>query len=257
VYQVDPDVLDIAKALGEDTRFAIFRQITSAEKPLTVKDLVALFGMHHSAIRIHLNKLEEAGLIISRKQHNPGAVGRPQLTFLPNPRALSITLPARNYQLLSQLLLEFAARSEDPDKAKEFAHSWGGSYIRTRGYLADGRLPFEQGVAALVEELQALGNAPQNLLLDDDSASFTQSNCPFLELAQRYRPLVCSLHQSLNRGMMMELTGKEIEWRHESRMAEGDPECAITFGVANGEALALDALAFVAAPPALEQPPFA
>jgi predicted ArsR family transcriptional regulator len=254
VYQVDPDVLEIAKALGEDTRFAIFRQITSSERPLTVKDLVALFGMHHSAIRIHLNKLEEAGLIISRKHHNRGAVGRPQLTFLPNPRALSITLPARNYQLLSQLLLEFAARSEDPDRAEEFATSWGGSYIRTRGYLADGHLSFSEAVEALVDELQALGNAPQNVSIDTTAGCYSQSNCPFLELAQRYRPMVCAVHQALNRGMLAELTGKSIDWTHEKRMAEGDEQCLVSFAVQEGNGKAvLDVMAL--AGPTLDEAP--
>lgn len=248
MYQVDPDVLEISKALGEDTRFAIFCQITAARTPLTVKDLVAHFGMHHSAIRIHLNKLEEAGLIISRKRHNPGAVGRPQLTFLPNPRALSISLPARDYRLLSQLLLEFIARAAEPEKAQEFAHAWGASHVRTRGHLSDGPLPFDDAVQAFAEEMQILGSTPHDLFVEGTTASFSQSNCPFLELAQRYRPLVCSLHQALHRGMIVELVGQDVDWQHVSRFAEETEQCLVHFALANGNSPDHEVLALTAGP---------
>src|SRR5665811_456647 len=72
MYEVRPDILEVAKALGEETRFNIFRRIADAAEPLSVKDLVAELGMHHSAIRIHLGKLEDAGLIYSKKRHIPG-----------------------------------------------------------------------------------------------------------------------------------------------------------------------------------------
>lgn len=226
MYQVQPEILDISKALGEDTRFAIFRQIASADAPLTVKDLVSLFGMHHSAIRIHLSKLEEAGLIISRKQHNRGAVGRPQLAFLPNPKAMSISLPARNYELLADLVLELAHhRGMGGDAAVDFGNQWGRSWIRSRGRTADGALPFEEALAVLVEELQAMGNAPQAMTVDGRQAAFLQTNCPFFELAERHNPLVCALHKGIGQGMLSELTGLAVAWQQASTLAGGETSC--------------------------------
>ena len=65
--------------------------------------------MHHSAIRIHLARLEEAGLIVSRAVHQQGVVGRPQLVYLPNPTVTNVHAPPRNYELLARVALEYAA----------------------------------------------------------------------------------------------------------------------------------------------------
>jgi predicted ArsR family transcriptional regulator len=196
--------------------------------------------MHHSAIRIHLNKLEEAGLIVSRKLHHRGVVGRPQLAFLPNPKALSITLPVRNYEMLADLLLDWTRRadvdSELAGSPEEFAAEWGRNLIRTRGRLADGPLPFGEAVGVLVEELQLLGGAPQNLQMNGGSAAFFSTNCPFLELAERHQPLVCSVHRGVSRGMLSELVGQPVIWRQGATLAQGDEACTNHLALAVGAA---------------------
>jgi predicted ArsR family transcriptional regulator len=235
LYEVSPDLLDISKALGEDTRFAIFRQIASSAKPLTVKELVAMFGMHHSAIRIHLNKLEEAGLIVSRKLHNRGVVGRPQLAFVASPSAVGITLPTRNYKLIADLLLEIAKRDVRGEEAAElFAVQWGRSYMRSRGRGSDGPLSFDEAFPILLEELRSLGNYPHDVDMNCAAATITQSNCPFLELAERHKPLVCVLHRGMNRGMLSELTGRDIAWQTPGTMAGGAELCTSRVSVMNG-----------------------
>jgi predicted ArsR family transcriptional regulator len=226
MYEVRQDILEVAKALGEETRFNIFRRIADAPEPLTVKDLVEQLGMHHSAIRIHLNKLEDAGLIYSRKRHNPGVVGRPQLAFLPREEALSITLPPRNYEFLSRLALDMIEANGSAESPEEFGMRWGRDYIRDRGKLVDGPLPLEEALGTLVEELHVIGTAPR-LTTTPRGWELAGSNCVFQEVAASREPFVCKLHQSVLEGMLAEISADEFEWAPKTRICDGGDNCAI------------------------------
>jgi predicted ArsR family transcriptional regulator len=202
---------------------------------LTVKELVAMFGMHHSAIRIHLNKLEEAGLITSRKLHNRGVVGRPQLAFIPSPKAVGINLPSRNFKLIADLLLEVAKRDVRGEEAAElFAVQWGRGFMRARGRSTESPLSFSEAFPILLEELRGMGNYPHDVELNGAAASLSLTNCPFFELAERHRPLVCVLHRGINRGMLSELTGKDISWQQASTLAGGGDICSSRVSLVNG-----------------------
>ena len=225
-YDVQPDILKLSKALGEETRFAIFREIAAANTPLTVRDLVEIFGMHHSAIRIHLSRLEEAGLIVSRTLRRPGVVGRPQLVYQPNPTTTSFTLPPRNYELLAQVALEYAAEGINGDSpAHDFGTAWGRAHVR-ESRPAD-PLPLADAVPALVAELRALGGNPELEDLNGEGFSLVEHNCLFGEVSASHRPLVCSLHQGLAQGMLQELAGEPFQWTSHSTIAGGADHCHI------------------------------
>ncbi len=228
MYEVKPDILEISKALGEETRFSIYREIASAGHPLTVKDLVARFGMHHSAIRIHLNKLEDARLIVSQKQHNPGTVGRPQLAFLLHPETLSITLPTRNYEFLSDLTMSLLQSGGGADSAEGFGYTWGGAYVQKVDHGWDAPVPFDLSVDILIEVLNSLGTSIEKSPTAGPAACILeQHNCPFLEVARRHQPLVCTLLRGVARGILEALTGAEVRWEHKSRLIDGDDACEI------------------------------
>ena len=226
MYEVRHEILEVARALGEETRFSIFQRIANAPEPLTVKDLVEQLGMHHSAIRIHLNKLEDAGLIFSRKRHTPGVVGRPQLVFLPKEEAVSISLPPRSYEFLARLTVDMLAANGSAESPEAFARKWGRGYMRGRGRLIDGRLPLPEAVTVLVEELQRLGSSGRVGTLED-GFRLSDTNCLFAEVAPARESLVCRLHQAAMRGMLEELSVDRFEWQQTKRICDGDDECAM------------------------------
>jgi predicted ArsR family transcriptional regulator len=227
VYKVRPEVLEVSKALGEDTRFAIFSEIANAATPLTVKDLVAMFGMHHSAIRIHLNKLEEAGLIVSHKLHQKGAVGRPQLAFRANPNTMTLTLPPRDYPMLAELAIGFTrSMAYKENDMSAFGEQWGRDYVRTRGVApSDGR-PLEGSLRLFLAELEGMGMLPTWDAVNG-GGTLGLANCPFGELAARNVPTVCTIHQSVLRGMFEEISGAPLRWDQRACQAKGDAGCVI------------------------------
>lgn len=231
-YDVQPDILKLSKALGEETRFAIFREIAAASDPLTVRDLVKTFGMHHSAIRIHLTRLEEAGLIVSQALHHRGVVGRPQLVYLPNSTVTSVTLPPRNYELLARVALEYAAAgfSSDPS-AEDFGTAWGRAHMSgTRG---SDQLPLAEALPALVTELRALGGNPELVELDGDGYALVEHNCLFGDISASHEPLVCSLHQGLAQGILQELTWETFQWTPRLTLARGADHCHMNIQAAS------------------------
>jgi predicted ArsR family transcriptional regulator len=185
-----------------------------------------MFGMHHSAIRIHLTRLEEAGLVVSRTLRHPGVVGRPQLVYLPNPTVTGFTLPPRNYELLAQVALEYAAAGVNGDSsAEDFGTAWGRAHVRST--RADDQLPLAEALPALVTELCALGGNPELVELNGDGYALVEHNCLFGEIATSHKPLVCSLHQGLAQGMLQELTYESFHWTPRSTIAAGADHCRV------------------------------
>jgi predicted ArsR family transcriptional regulator len=225
MYEPDPEILDISRALGDSTRFAIYRHITSSSTPTTVKELVDTFRLHHSAIRIHLHKLQESGLIVCRKLNRSGLVGRPQLAFLPSPKALNITLPPRDYRFLANLALDLAeGDGHTPEALDSFGLAWGRRYIRERG-LTNGPLSHTEALDILCQEINSLGGSAWYEALNSDGFALVQTNCLFSDVAAEHSPSVCVLHQATIRGMLSELSGSEYTFDHSMSLVGGADRC--------------------------------
>lgn len=69
-----------ARALGDPTRYTMFRHIADASGPVDVAELTELLGLNHNAIRQHLAKLTEAGLVVETIVRG-GGPGRPRLVY--------------------------------------------------------------------------------------------------------------------------------------------------------------------------------
>jgi predicted ArsR family transcriptional regulator len=226
MYEPDLKILDIGRALGDSTRFAIYSHIASSPKPTTVKELVDTFGLHHSAIRIHLHKLQESGLVTCRKLSRGGMVGRPQLAFVTGSRPLSITLPPRNYQFLAQLVLDLAMADGVTSEALDsFGFAWGRRYMRERVH-GDGALDPTKALDIVCKEINDdLGGSLQHESLNGDGYALVETNCLFSDVATAHDPSVCLLHQAAIRGMLSELSGKEFVFDHSASLAKGSDHC--------------------------------
>ena len=226
MYETDPEILEVSRALGDSTRFAIYRHLASSETPTTVKELVDVFGLHHSAIRIHLHKLQETGLITCRKLDRGGMVGRPQLAFVPSTKALSITLPPRNYRFLAHLALDLACVDEmTPELADGFGVAWGRRYIRERVGANGREMPLPQALNELCGQLNLLGGTTRYSALNGDGYALEERNCLFSDLASEHHPSVCLLHQAAIKGMLTELSGRDMAFHHPFSLAEGAQVC--------------------------------
>jgi predicted ArsR family transcriptional regulator len=109
-----PSLQEQARALGDPTRYAIFRFIVDADDPVDVAALTDAFAFNHNAIRQHLAKLVDAELVVEETAARTGR-GRPRLVYQPHPRADSRWGATGPYERLALLLSEMVRTGDAPE----------------------------------------------------------------------------------------------------------------------------------------------
>jgi predicted ArsR family transcriptional regulator len=189
--------LEIHKALADDTRYRLYRHLRLAGRPVSVREMAGRLSLHPNTLRPHLRRLEEAGLVAHQIRKTPG-VGRPQTLY----RAVELVGDeGRDFRLLAEMLCGLLHTRRDIERATGLAREWG-RYLVTQGGPKPGvRLPARQNLAALQEAMARAGFEPR-FRRDGSTLEVTLRDCPFRDLADEYRDLVCSLHRGLLEGML-------------------------------------------------------
>jgi predicted ArsR family transcriptional regulator len=179
-----------ARALGDPTRYRIFRYLVEAGGPVRVAQLTREFGLNHNAIRQHLARLVAADLATESTEHRAGR-GRPPLLYRVAAGAESRWGVVGPYERLSALLAE-VIRAGEP--AVEVGRRSG----RTRAE----RMPAGQrGLDRLIEVMEQDGFAPDVHDAGDDRTAIVLRRCPFESTALADPVTVCALHLGLAQGL--------------------------------------------------------
>src|SRR5258708_34439612 len=111
------DLLAVLKALGDETRFSMYQELASSTSALTATELAERLGLHANTVRLHLERLREAGLADVEPVHR-GTVGRPQHVYSPAPGAPGLGLDPPSYTLPAASPARPAVRvGTEPDRA--------------------------------------------------------------------------------------------------------------------------------------------
>lgn len=176
-----------ARALGDPTRYEIFRYVLDATSTVDVAELTAHMGLHHNAVRQHLAKLVEAGLLSESVAPSSGR-GRPRLQYAIHPGADSRWGAEGPYQRLSSLLAEVVRTGSSPE-------SVGRSAGRRLASTATG-----DGIEALTEMMQQNGFELRTTRRGDD-AEVVIDRCPFEAVASDDPDTVCDMHLGMAHGV--------------------------------------------------------
>jgi predicted ArsR family transcriptional regulator len=195
------DVLSMLKALADETRYAMYHELATSTQPLTAGELADALGLHANTVRLHLERMREAGLVEVEPVHR-GTVGRPQHVYSLASGAPGVAFDPPSHALLAGLLAGLAERvGADADDADAIGESWGREAAK--------RTRTRSCVKALGAELERLGFDPAAEVEDDDvTVSFL--HCPFRELAEAYPELVCNLHRGICRGVVDAVGGGTV-----------------------------------------------
>jgi predicted ArsR family transcriptional regulator len=206
VGQVDESSFDrlfaTARALGEETRFGVYRTVCKSEGPVSVSSLAEEFALHPNAIRQHLARLEQADLIVSRPDRGSGGAGRPRRLYEPSPRQIDFAHPPRSARALASVLAEaISTLPGDRRLLIEFGQGWGRTWAakRKRG---NGRTPRSRRgrVELLARELRDWGWRPVTEI-DNDSVRLTADRCLFDDLGPAVNGRACALEEGLLTGI--------------------------------------------------------
>lgn len=148
-------------------------------------------AVHPNTVRFHLDSLVGAGQV-ERVDVRRSGPGRPPLLFRAEP-GMDPAGP-REYRLLAGILADEVARAPDPVRsAGEAGQRWG---ARLAGDAPRPTRP--DAVGHLTALLDELGFRPEPRA---QGAEIGLRHCPFLELAEEQRQVVCHVHLGLMRGV--------------------------------------------------------
>ncbi|RBY81677.1 ArsR family transcriptional regulator [Geodermatophilus sp. TF02-6] len=216
------------------SRQRILELLRAAPDGLGVQELAERTGLHGNTVRFHLDRLVGDGMA-QRRVEERGEPGRPRLTFTAAPRP-DPARDSRNYQFLSEILASYLSGTagEPAAVAVEVGRTWG-------RYLTERPAPYqrvseEEAVQRLLRILDDIGFAPE--LAADDPRQIRIPHCPFREVAEAHREVVCSVHLGLMRGALAEMDAPVTADRlipfvtpslcvaHLAPVADGEPDAA-------------------------------
>ncbi|HLM65472.1 MAG TPA: helix-turn-helix domain-containing protein [Acidimicrobiales bacterium] len=201
--------LAVLKALGDNTRYAIYLELARSPRPLATAEISESLGLHPNTVRPHLERMRDVGLLAVESDAR-GTVGRPQHRYSLATDAPSLGLEPATFPLLAGMLLQLAgAAGLGGEEASEAGRDQGVADAADSERVA----PNSPCLDRLVARLDALGFDPA-VVEEGDAATVAFTHCPFQALAEANPELVCSLHRGLVEGFVESHEGGRVTAFH-------------------------------------------
>ncbi len=186
--------------LGE-SRARVLDVLRASDRPLGVQEIADRTGLHPNTARFHLDALVGAGLV-ERAVEDRSGPGRPPTVY----RALAEDVPddRRSYRLLAEMLTGLVGEAlPRPGAAAVAAGEAWGRYLVDRPAPGQ-RVDEEEAIRRLTKVLTEAGFSPGDVE-PSGRPVVPLRHCPFREVAEQHREVVCSLHLGLMRGALAEV----------------------------------------------------
>jgi predicted ArsR family transcriptional regulator len=220
---LEPAPIEVHKALADDTRYRLYRYLRLSGRPVGIRELATRLSLHPNTLRPHLRRLEDAGLVAS-EVHKGATVGRPQTMYA----ALEVGgREGRGHRLLADVLAGSLTGPRQRERAQEMAREWGAYLVGRSAPRPGSRRPSGPNLAVLQEALSEAGFEPRFRRTGTPSIDITLRNCPFRDLLEEHRELVCAVHRGLLEGI---LSGARppLEMTAFEPLAERTTSCRLT-----------------------------
>ena len=215
--------LDVLKALGDNTRYAIFLELARASAPRSTAEVAETLGLHANTVRPHLERMREVGLLEVHSD-NRGSVGRPQNRYALAPDAPSLGLEPPAFPVLARMLNEVAAAA---GAASDLSAEAGVEQGKAMGEAYVARRPRAGCVEAVTAMLAELGFDPA-VVHDDNLATIAFTHCPYADLAAAHPEVICHLHRGLVEGFVESIGGAGVDGFR--TLADRDP-CQVELSI--------------------------
>jgi predicted ArsR family transcriptional regulator len=205
---VDPRTIDQQltglSGLGDPLRRALYRHVAGLGVPVSRDEAALAVGISRPLAAYHLDRLVDDGLLEARYQRRggrqgPGA-GRPAKHYVRATRQIELSLPARDYGVLAELLAG-AVEADASGAAQAELNRAAGALGAELGAEAARRATHgdpDDVLAALRQTLADRGYEPH----DDTDGAIRLRNCPFDRVAAQHRRLVCGANLAMLEGLV-------------------------------------------------------
>jgi predicted ArsR family transcriptional regulator len=188
-------------SLDDPVRRRLYDVVRERTEPVGRDEAAAAAGVGRALAVYHLDKLVEAGLLTASYRRPPGrggpGAGRPAKLYARSDREFAVTVPPREYELAARVLVQVV--ESDPSGQSRTAVADAARRLGTEL----GRR-FQPEDPDLERALTEHGYEPQR----GDDGVIRLRNCPFHQLAQQHRDVVCRMNLGLIEGI---LTGLEAD----------------------------------------------
>jgi predicted ArsR family transcriptional regulator len=197
-----PDLASLS-SLDDPVRRRLYEVVTRQAGPVGRDEAASAAGVGRALAVYHLDKLVESGLLTASYQRpagrsGPGA-GRPAKLYARSDREFTVTVPPREYELAARLLVQ-VVESDPSGRSRaalaQAAHRLGtelGSGFRQGADVASPEVARRDVESALAQQ----GYEPSR----DGDGVIRLRNCPFHQLAERHRDVVCGMNLALVEGL--------------------------------------------------------
>jgi predicted ArsR family transcriptional regulator len=187
------DIVRSAKH-GIGRRSGVLRVLRAANAPMSIVAIADELGVHPNTVRFHLDTLVSTGRVeqVAADRRGPG---RPALMF----QAARRMDPGgtRRYRVLAEILATGLADDEQAEaKALAAGRGWGRQLKPPPQSIETPDA--EESIEHLVDLLDDLGFAPER----DGDEQVRLGHCPFLELAETQKAVICSIHLGIMQGAL-------------------------------------------------------
>lgn len=214
-------------SLAEPQRRALYQFIVNRGDAVSKDEAAAAMGVARSVAAFHLDRLVADGLLTTEfrrltGRQGPGA-GRPAKLYRRAEREVSVSLPARQYNLAAALLaaaVDDATRTATPVAdaltrvANERGRALGDQARKSAGKRPSRRALLDATLAVLDEQ----GYEPTV-----KGSEVVLANCPFHALVEEQRELVCGMNHDLLCGMS-DAVGDDLLT---ARLVPSDGNCCV------------------------------
>ena len=202
-----PDLASLS-SLDDPVRRRLYEVVTGQPGPVGRDEAAAAAGVGRALAVYHLDKLVESGLLAASYQRPPGrsgpGAGRPAKLYSRSDREFAVTVPPREYELAARLLVQ-AVEADPSDRSRG---ALGEAARRLGTELGSAFRPAEAGSHAPVEAVLAQQGYEPRRGVD---GVIRLRNCPFHQLAESHRDVVCGMNLALVEGLV---TGLRADgWR--------------------------------------------
>lgn len=182
--------------LAQPTRARLFARLADLGRPVGTRELAAELGLHPSGVRVHLERLQDAGLIV--RERVPQPLGRPRDGWSIAPDSRPSGGPPDAYRRLACWLASSIPTT--PRRLREVERA--GRELGRELIAEPGELRADEAMGRV---LTALGFAPQRERAEGSTVLFRLGCCPYREAVRENQPVVCQLHRGLTLGLLDQL----------------------------------------------------
>lgn len=232
---MERDPQKVSSVLADPTRYNIYQYVLAAQGPLSAADVADQFGLHPNVARTHLSKLADIGLVVATAEKT-GKGGRPGYVYTPSGSAVSLTVPARDFQLLADLLVQSLALMGEG--GRDAIEQIGRTFGRRLGHEAvhvHSSHQQEELIRTCAEALQRLGVLTHVTKEPDGSMNLVLKTCGFREVATVHPEQVCLLCKAMVEGITQAVAEAKPVVVQATSVPRGDKECVYEVDV-KGEA---------------------